>query len=343
MKGVKRYLHDRFGTIPLPFSPNLGTENILEPYKSDITSSCSKMWSTNSLAILRRLEDSTGALTNISQSHAKAFLNTMAITRSKATRNRALASCNRFFNWAVRTRRIANNPFKDIPFLTEEHPESITYCTKEERERILAAAKEIPLPYMIAVPIAFYTGCRREEIARMQWKHILFRESRIVIPKTKTSKRRVLPLADNLRPVLESVERHDDFVVRYARTNETTWTASACYLIESIRRKLCRPLKCGKDGKPVGTIHKQYAMTEDDLRKHPPQYCPELAADGQPWLPAERVGWTTWRHTFGSLLAQAGVSIDKISAWMGNTPDVCRRHYAEFTPRNSFDEEINKL
>ena len=46
---------------------------------------------------------------------------------------------------------------------------------------------------------------------------------------------------------------------------------------------------------------------------------------------------------FGSLLAQDGVSIDKISAWMGNTPEVCRRHYAQFVPRDRRDEDIDRL
>ena len=56
-----------------------------------------------------------------------------------------------------------------------------------------------------------------------------------------------------------------------------------------------------------------------------------------------RIGWNSFRHTFGSLLAQGGVSIDKISSWMGNTPEVCRRHYAQFVPRDRRDSEIDIL
>jgi integrase len=62
-----------------------------------------------------------------------------------------------------------------------------------------------------------------------------------------------------------------------------------------------------------------------------------------PKVPGQRIGWNAFRHTFGSLLAQAGVSLDKISAWMGNSPTVCRRHYAEFVPRDSRDAEIDLL
>ena len=44
--------------------------------------------------------------------------------------------------------------------------------------------------------------------------------------------------------------------------------------------------------------------------------------------------WTClhFRHTFGSLLAQRGVSLYKISAMMGNSPEICRRHYAALIP-----------
>jgi len=60
-------------------------------------------------------------------------------------------------------------------------------------------------------------------------------------------------------------------------------------------------------------------------------------------VPAERIRWNVFRHTFGSLLAQAGVGLDKISAWMGNSPTVCRRHYAEFVPRDRRDDDIDLL
>jgi hypothetical protein len=36
--------------------------------------------------------------------------------------------------------------------------------------------------------------------------------------------------------------------------------------------------------------------------------------------------------TFGSQLAQNGVSLYKISTLMGNSPEICRRHYAALVP-----------
>ncbi len=44
-----------------------------------------------------------------------------------------------------------------------------------------------------------------------------------------------------------------------------------------------------------------------------------------------------YRHTFGSQLAQAGVSLYKISTLMGNSPDICRKHYAALIPEQLAD------
>lgn len=44
-----------------------------------------------------------------------------------------------------------------------------------------------------------------------------------------------------------------------------------------------------------------------------------------------------YRHTFGSLLAQKGVSLYQISAMMGNSPEICRKHYAALVPSEMHD------
>ena len=47
-----------------------------------------------------------------------------------------------------------------------------------------------------------------------------------------------------------------------------------------------------------------------------------------------KVIWTCldYRHTFGSQLAMKGESLFKISSLMGNSPEICRRHYAALVP-----------
>ncbi|MFH1109311.1 MAG: tyrosine-type recombinase/integrase [Planctomycetota bacterium] len=44
-----------------------------------------------------------------------------------------------------------------------------------------------------------------------------------------------------------------------------------------------------------------------------------------------------FRHTFGSHLAQKGESLYKIAELMGNSPEICRRHYAALQPERMHD------
>jgi len=49
---------------------------------------------------------------------------------------------------------------------------------------------------------------------------------------------------------------------------------------------------------------------------------------------ADDLDWSClmYRHTFGSQLAMKGESLYKIATLMGNSPEICRRHYATLTP-----------
>jgi len=45
-------------------------------------------------------------------------------------------------------------------------------------------------------------------------------------------------------------------------------------------------------------------------------------------------GALDYRHTFGSQLAMKGESLYKIAMLMGNSPEICRRHYAALSPES---------
>ena len=44
-----------------------------------------------------------------------------------------------------------------------------------------------------------------------------------------------------------------------------------------------------------------------------------------------------FRHTFGSYLAMKGDSLYTIRELMGNSPEICRRHYAALIPEQMRD------
>ncbi len=55
----------------------------------------------------------------------------------------------------------------------------------------------------------------------------------------------------------------------------------------------------------------------------------------------EKFGWNAFRHTFASRHAQAGIPIDVIAAWLGDSPKVCKEHYARYVPANRRDTRID--
>ena len=65
-------------------------------------------------------------------------------------------------------------------------------------------------------------------------------------------------------------------------------------------------------------------------RWHPDNFSRRLSKLNQ----AAGLNWTclTYRHTFGSQLAMKGESLYKISALLGNSPEICRKHYAALMP-----------
>ena len=88
--------------------------------------------------------------------------------------------------------------------------------------------------------------------------------------------------------------------------------------------------------KPTPSIGSWYFPSPEGKYWDPDNFSANLRA-------ANREAGLTWgclhyRHTFGSQLAQKGVSLYKISQLMGNSPDICRRHYAALTPEVMTDE-----
>lgn len=107
----------------------------------------------------------------------------------------------------------------------ERAPEPETEIfSKADVEAILAHDH----PFAPAIKIMLLTGMRRGELCALQWfdvdmdagtitvRHALKRtETGEVIGETKTKKRRVIPISDDLRAVLEGIPKTSEFVITY--------------------------------------------------------------------------------------------------------------------------------
>jgi integrase len=269
---------------------------LLAAYAEHVRAESSPRWAEQSIRTIRR---SGLRLAALDPAEAQRYLDRVAGSASIATRNRARAIFSRFFRWAARHGGPSVNPFGETRSVRErDQGQEIVYLSREEREAVLAAADG--LPDGLAVWLALYAGLRRQEVWRVEARHIDLRAGRLLVPRAKTGVRRSVPIAKGLAERLRAGRLPAGRAVPWPNEYWPMCSAEVACIAELRRR------------------------------------CAEK-------IPRERIGWTVFRHTFGSLLAQAGVSLDKISAWMGNTPAVCRAHYAQFVPRDQRDEEIDRL
>lgn len=304
----------------------------LADYEPHLRGEVDDAWARTSLRALRELRDVSGVrLDAVTPAQAQAWLDHVLRTpgtfharrgpRTASTRNRFLAAATRFYKWAIRAGRVAENPFAGIRQLKVRDREDIAYFVRAEMAELVEASR--PSPDGLAIRLALYAGLRKEEIARADWQDVLLSAGRLVVPKAKNFKRRALPLAkpllDELLATPERVRR-GRLVPWPAAKEEWRWRSTKL-LLEVRARLMARADDAAKVAGGVPATHPA-----------------ETAA-----ARITKSSWNVFRHTFGSLLAQAGVSLDKISAWMGNTPDVCRRHYAQFVPRDRRDDDIDKM
>ncbi len=75
-----------------------------------------------------------------------------------------------------------------------------------EEEKLLKAAEP---PFDSIIRFALETAMRREEIARLEWKHVNLKSRSVYLPETKNSEARTMPLSPAALDVLKNMPRRD--------------------------------------------------------------------------------------------------------------------------------------
>jgi len=225
-----------------------------------------------------------------------------ALTPKTANRYREILT--RLFNWAMEQNgiRVANdkNPASKVERYRERAPH-ITFLKLEQIDGQLTALAEYPqLQTMVAVYI--YAGLRREELCWLTVDDIDFSAGGYGMIRIRA------------KTILGK------FWEPKTKNNRAVPISS------SLRTYLGRH-------QPVAEVKgKWYFSTPLGCRWDPDNLSRALREAN------EKAGldWTCldFRHTFGSHLAMRGESLYKISAIMGNSPEICRRHYAALMPES---------
>ena len=86
-----------------------------------------------------------------------------------------------------------SNPFQHARILAEGDRGDIVHFDAKERDAVLKAADG--LPDGVALWLALYAGLRRGEIAGCKWADVSLDRRKLVVPRSKTFRRRTIDLA----------------------------------------------------------------------------------------------------------------------------------------------------
>ncbi len=219
------------------------------------------------------------------------------------TANRYREVVAKVINWAMQTERVRmpgdRNPAARVARYRESAPE-IRHLTMEQIGEQFKALEDRPqLRAMVAMLI--YAGLRREELV---WLRL-----------------------DDLAPPSE--QSPNGLIRVQAKTvgGEHWQPKTKRNRVVPISRELRRHL----DGwEPRASDHGWLFPSPRGTRWNLDNFSAALRSVNQ----AQGLAWSCldYRHTFGSQLAQRGVSLFQIATLMGNSPEICRRHYAALVP-----------
>ncbi len=124
--------------------------------------------------------------------------------RTGSTVNRYLSSLSKAFSLAAREWEwITDNPFQKVSKL-KENPGRTRFLTREELHSLLYHCKESPNPNLYPIVLtAASTAMRFGEIIELRWRHVDLKKQLITIEISKNGDRRVVPISNQLRAVIE--------------------------------------------------------------------------------------------------------------------------------------------
>lgn len=132
-----------------------------------------------------------------------------------ATVNRELSVLKRAFNLAINWKMADENPVQKVRFLRQPEPRE-RILTEDEEERLLEASSEHLRPVIL---VALRTGMRKAEIVTLRWDQIDMRNREIEVIRTKSGKKRIIPISEDLYEELKLLKEKDgnaEFVFQYA-------------------------------------------------------------------------------------------------------------------------------
>jgi len=242
----------------------------------------------------------TAAISDFISSHVRS----RGLAPKTANRHREIL--HTLFNWAMKEgggRMPADkNPVSDVKRYQEKAPQIRFLTLKQIDEQLEALQEHAQLQTMVALYI--YAGLRREEVLWLT--------------------RADIDLGCGPQGILR---------VRAKEIDGESWQPKTA---RNRAVPISSTLRSYLDGyMPRSSVGGWYFPSPQGRRYDPDNFSRDLRNANK----KSGLVWTCldFRHTFGSQLAMKGESLYKISKLMGNSPEICRRHYAALLPESLTD------
>ncbi len=318
----------RYLAVKTNVDTSIPEPKLINDYYAHMATKCKSDWPVTVRYHLRDALNHMGSLINATPATILAFLDAVNLRTSNATRNRAYISLSGFYKWLRTIKRVPKHydPLENIGQIAEErNPEGIVIWEGHEIRSLLRRARR--RKDGIAVWIAILAGLRRSEIAALKWDNVT--ESYIIVEKSKTGKKRQVPMSPILyRELMRFKEHPEEYGKSKLKYREKGKIREEVRLADYRKSGLVVPWPVNLGG------WKTAARRMVEL--HLPELFPKLHKTSP-----EKFGWNPFRHTFASRHAQEGLSLDIIAAWLGDSPQVCKEHYARYVPKNMRDTRID--
>lgn len=211
---LDRQLLERLARVGLVADPG---ETLLIPFiesyiakrEGDIKPRTIEIWN-NTLDHVKGFFQANQSIREVTVGDADEFrlhLRSKGLAESTTRKNCAIVK--QFFNHAVEHELITANPFRKITSNVKPSNKNKRFITQDVITKVIDACPNAELRAIVA--LARFGGLRiPSEINNLKWEHILWDESRIVLPSPKTERyegrdKRVFPLFPELRPYLDDL------------------------------------------------------------------------------------------------------------------------------------------
>lgn len=179
------------------------------------------------------------------------------------------------------------------------------FLTPQEITALISECYKSHHPFLgYVVELLILTGARCGEIRLAKWSHIDMEESALIVPVSKTGKRRVIYLSERSKNVIVAIRDKSEALGLPA--------THSSYLVKNPRT-----------GKPYNDFQVSFSRARaavgiNDVRIH------------------------DLRHTYASLLIQNGVSLYEVQKLLGHSSPNMTQRYAHLNP-NSLKQIVNNL